>query len=96
MKLIIYAHGFNSSSSSYKARLLQRLICEQGVNVDFWCPDLPHWPEEAVTVLSNKIKIGSIDDVSGPWVRPGVNYRKERRRQSRLRAGAERIRKKFR
>jgi predicted esterase YcpF (UPF0227 family) len=63
MKLIIYAHGFNSSSSSYKARLLQRLICEQGANVDFWCPDLPHWPEEAVTVLSNKIKIGSIDDV---------------------------------
>ena len=63
MKLIIYAHGFNSSSSSYKARLLQRLICEQGANVDFWCPDLHHWPVEAVTVLSNKIKIGSIDDV---------------------------------
>ena len=63
MKLIIYAHGFNSSSSSYKARLLQRLICEQVANVDFWCPDLPHWPGEAVTVLSNKIRIGSIDDV---------------------------------
>ena len=63
MKLIIYAHGFNSSSSSYKARLIQRLIREQGSHIDFWCPNLPHWPKEAVAVLRNKIKTASIDEV---------------------------------
>ena len=63
MKLIIYAHGFNSSSSSYKARLLAKLIQEQGSKVDFWCPNLPHWPQEAVEVLRSKIKTRPINDV---------------------------------
>lgn len=63
MKLIIYAHGFNSSSSSYKACLLAKLIQEQDSKVDFWCPNLPHWPKEALAVLSNKIKTCPINDV---------------------------------
>ncbi|MDA1331593.1 MAG: alpha/beta fold hydrolase [Proteobacteria bacterium] len=63
MKLYIYIHGFNSSSSSLKAKVLARLIQERHSNIEFWCPDLSHWPEKAVACLLDRISAHPIKDV---------------------------------
>ena len=64
MKLVIYIHGFNSSSSSFKAKVLGRLIEERHSNIEFWCPDLSHWPEKAVACLIDRIRAYPIKDVT--------------------------------
>ena len=64
MKLVIYIHGFNSSLSSFKAEVLARLIQEQRLNIELWCPDLSHWPEKAVACLIDRISGYHIKDVT--------------------------------
>lgn len=49
--MIIYIHGFNSSSRSGKARQLEAWMAERGLAEAYACPDLPHRPAEAVAVL---------------------------------------------
>ena len=55
MSLIVYIHGFNSSASSYKAGVIQSAIQDHDKELQFWCPDLPHWPNEAVARLEREI-----------------------------------------
>ncbi|MEK9866049.1 MAG: YqiA/YcfP family alpha/beta fold hydrolase [Betaproteobacteria bacterium] len=55
MSLIVYIHGFNSSASSYKAGVIQSAIQDHDKELQFWCPDLPHWPNEAVACLEREI-----------------------------------------
>jgi predicted esterase YcpF (UPF0227 family) len=64
MKLVIYIHGFNSSSSSFKAKVLARVIQERHSNIELWCPDLSHWPEKAVASLIDRISAHPIEDVT--------------------------------
>lgn len=49
--MIIYIHGFNSSSRSGKARVLRDWMAQRGLAEAYACPDLPHQPAEAVAVL---------------------------------------------
>jgi hypothetical protein len=76
----------------YAANRIQRRFPELGIMYryakaeDFGLPHVYNVP-----VLT----IGSPEEVNGPWVRPGVNHRKELKRQRRLSNAAARIRKKF-
>ncbi len=49
--MIIYLHGFNSSPQSGKAQYFKQYLEERGKAGEFVCPQLPHWPEEAVAVI---------------------------------------------
>ena len=49
--MIIYIHGFNSSPSSHKARLLGARLAALGRADEFACPALPHQPADAMALL---------------------------------------------
>jgi predicted esterase YcpF (UPF0227 family) len=49
--MLIYIHGFNSSSQSGKARDMAIWMAERGLAESFACPDLPHRPADAITHL---------------------------------------------
>ena len=53
--MIIYLHGFNSSPRSGKAQHLKRYLDGKGKGAGFACPQLPHWPHEAVAVAEAEI-----------------------------------------
>lgn len=50
--MIVYIHGFNSSSLSAKAQELKRWLEARQRGVEWVCPDLPHRPAEAIATLS--------------------------------------------
>jgi len=54
--MIIYLHGFNSSSQSGKAREMAAWMQQHGLGEAFACPDLPHRPGEAVAQLEALIR----------------------------------------
>ena len=45
---ILYLHGFRSSPSSFKARLLGERLRQRGQSVDYLCPQLPASPKAAI------------------------------------------------
>lgn len=49
--MLIYIHGFNSSTQSYKARLLGEAMRRQGLADQFACPELHHRPAQAMAQL---------------------------------------------
>src|SRR5258708_24294812 len=51
----MYLHGFNSSPQSGKAQHLKRYLDGKGKGAGFACPQLPHWPDEAVAVAEAAI-----------------------------------------
>ena len=53
--LIIYAHGFNSSPQSWKARQLMAVMAAQGRAQQLRVPALSHWPQLAVKQLQAEI-----------------------------------------
>jgi predicted esterase YcpF (UPF0227 family) len=53
--MLIYIHGFNSSSQSGKAREMAAWMAARGLAEAFACPDLPHRPAEAVALLEHLI-----------------------------------------
>ena len=53
--MLIYLHGFNSSSQSYKARLVGRAMADRGRAHEYRCPDLPHDPGEAFKFLDGEL-----------------------------------------
>jgi predicted esterase YcpF (UPF0227 family) len=53
--MLIYIHGFNSSSRSGKARELAAWMSARGLGESFVCPDLPHRPTEAIQRLEDLI-----------------------------------------
>ena len=56
--MLIYIHGFNSSSKSGKARELAAGMAAHGLEESFACPDLPHRPAEAIALLEGLIASG--------------------------------------
>jgi predicted esterase YcpF (UPF0227 family) len=53
---LIYLHGFNSSSRSFKVRLLRERLAALGREGELVCPDLPHRPAEAIAAASRLIE----------------------------------------
>lgn len=61
--MIIYIHGFNSSSGSGKARELEAWLAARGRGAEFVCPDLPHRPAAAIALLSGLIEAAAHESV---------------------------------
>lgn len=59
--MLIYIHGFNSSSYSGKARELGDWLAQRGLAEAYACPDLPHRPGEAIRLLEDLIARGRGD-----------------------------------
>lgn len=49
--MILYIHGFNSSSRSGKAQQLRAWLAAQGREAEYRCPDLADRPQEAIRQL---------------------------------------------
>ena len=54
--MILFIHGFTSSSRSRKAQVLKEWLAEQGREEEWVCPDLSIDPTEAMTHLSDIIE----------------------------------------
>ncbi|BEI37180.1 YqiA/YcfP family alpha/beta fold hydrolase [Polynucleobacter sp. HIN7] len=57
--LIVYLHGFRSSPNSSKAQLTRDAIAslvEKGKSIDWYCPQLPPSPAEAIAMIRAKIE----------------------------------------
>lgn len=57
--MLIYIHGFNSSSQSFKARLLRDRLASLGRADAYRCPDLPHRPAQAMAQLEALLLSGN-------------------------------------
>ncbi len=55
-RLLIYIHGFNSSALSYKAGLLRDYMALHGLAQHYACPELPHRPAAAITLLRGLVE----------------------------------------
>ena len=53
---LLYLHGFNSASSSHKARVLQTTMTRLNRGAQFLAPDLPHRPAQAIALLETLIE----------------------------------------
>ncbi len=52
---LLYLHGFRSSPLSFKAQRLQAWLAEHRPTVQWWCPQLPPSPREAVALLMDGV-----------------------------------------
>ncbi len=59
--MILYLHGFRSSPSSFKARLLAQHYASIGRADDFVCPQLPASPAAAIALAQELINQGRDD-----------------------------------
>lgn len=53
---LLYLHGFRSSPQSFKARRLHVWLLQHRPAVDWWCPQLPPSPREAMALVQDGIK----------------------------------------
>jgi len=53
--MLLYIHGFNSSSRSGKAQELGDWLSQRGLGEAYVCPDLPHRPAAAIQLLDSLI-----------------------------------------
>ena len=53
--LLIYLHGLNSSSQSTKAQQTIQYVHENKLDIDLWVPDLPCHPDQARSLMSDRI-----------------------------------------
>ena len=60
---LLYLHGFRSSPLSFKAQRLQRWLREHRPDVQWWCPQLPPSPRDAMALVHGGIR-GWPDDTS--------------------------------
>lgn len=62
MATILYIHGFLSSPQSYKARITQAWLAEQRPDINFVCPVLSSYPDEARVTLETELQSLPADD----------------------------------
>jgi predicted esterase YcpF (UPF0227 family) len=62
---IVYLHGFRSSPSSFKARLIAARMTALGRGADFACPQLPPSPLEAVSLVRERFAPNAEDTLIG-------------------------------
>ena len=53
---LLYLHGFRSSPLSFKAQRLQRWLREHRPDVQWWCPQLPPSPHDAMALVNDGIR----------------------------------------
>ena len=63
--MLIYLHGFRSSPSSFKARLLAQRLAVMGRSEDFACPQLPVSPRAAIDLVERSHRLGPDDTLIG-------------------------------
>jgi len=63
--MLIYLHGFRSSPSSFKARLLAQRLAVMGRSQDFACPQLPVSPRSAIYLVERSHRLGPDDTLIG-------------------------------
>jgi len=63
--VLIYLHGFRSSPSSFKARLLADAMAARGRSAQFACPQLPVSPREAIALVESGWRLGPEDTLVG-------------------------------
>lgn len=54
--MILYLHGFRSSPASTKARLLAAALGERGLAQEWFCPQLPASPAQAMALAEALIE----------------------------------------
>ena len=52
---LLYLHGFRSSPQSMKARMTAAWVAQHRPDIDWWCPQLPPSPAEAITMLNERL-----------------------------------------
>jgi predicted esterase YcpF (UPF0227 family) len=60
--MILYLHGFRSSPSSMKARLMQQHLAGSGI--DYVCPQLPASPQEAIALAVDLLDAYPTDQIN--------------------------------
>ena len=53
--MIVYLHGFNSTPASGKARQLGEYMARIGREADYFCPQLPNSPREAIALVAAEL-----------------------------------------
>ncbi len=53
---LLYLHGFRSSPESAKAKKMAALIARDYPRVNWWCPQLPPSPRQAMQEIMDKLK----------------------------------------
>ncbi len=53
---LLYLHGFRSSPLSTKARQMAAWVAEHRPDIEWWCPQLPPSPREAMEMLLARMK----------------------------------------
>lgn len=62
--MIVYLHGFKSSPQSFKARYLAGKMAALGLSDQYYCPQLPASPKEAIAMVLAHIGNTEADDVT--------------------------------
>lgn len=55
--LVVYMHGFRSSSKSVKAQKMIDVFAQAGLSSHLWVPDLPASPAQALALLEQQINV---------------------------------------
>ncbi len=53
---LLYLHGFRSSPQSTKARQVAAWVAEQRPDIEWWCPQLPPSPREAMEMVFTRLQ----------------------------------------
>ena len=62
--MLVYLHGFNSSSASLKAKQLRVRLAAMGLDESFVAPDLSHRPQQAMATLQAIIHSQGVENLT--------------------------------
>lgn len=62
--MILYLHGFRSSPQSFKARMIADRLHALGRGADYYCPQLPASPRDAMVLASTLAKRDTSDQLT--------------------------------